>query len=352
MSLVPMKHLHTYRSKGSEYTYYRRGKVRVRLPGKPGSAEFLIAYQKAHEQYEATSRPQAERKPFPEKSMGALVAAYKAHKDFSKLPQQTRNGYEWVLKTLPAPTLHFPVASLSSEFITRHIDTMAETPGKANYFIAVLKKVLNWGKRRGWIATNPADGVEKYDAGDSYRAWTDAEIAAFTSPEAGRMALAVLIGLYTGQRLSDALKMPWSAYDGAELTWIQSKIKKKVKERARVTVPVHPALKQALDAAPRTAITICTRVDGHSWKARHFSAVFVATREKLGLADDVHFHGLRHSIASRLAEAGASDAQIQSVTGHQSRQMVELYSSGARQRKMAEAAISMLPTKQTGNKNG
>jgi integrase len=70
------------------------------------------------------------------------------------------------------------------------------------------------------------------------------------------------------------------------------------------------------------------------------------------LSDDVHFHGLRHSTASRLTEAGASDAQIQAVTGHQSRSMVEHYSAGARRRTMAEAAIAMLPVKQTGNKSG
>ena len=284
--------------------------------------------------------------------MGALISAYKTHKAFTKLTQRTRDSYEWALNTLPAPTLQFPVASLAREFVVRHVDTLEATPGKANYFIAVFKKVLNWGKDRGWITTNPVAGIEKYDPGESYRAWTDAEIMAFTSREAGRIALAVLIGLYTGQRLSDVLKLPWSAYngDGTDVAAGEAE------EEARRAGAGDGSGPSGSEAGPRrnpaTAITICTRVDGHSWKARHFSAVFTSTRAKLGLADDVHFHGLRHSIASRLAEAGASDAQIQAVTGHQSRVMVELYSAGARQRMLAKSAIAKLPTKQTKNKSG
>ncbi|GLR68880.1 hypothetical protein GCM10010909_35620 [Acidocella aquatica] len=117
-----------------------------------------------------------------------------------------------------------------------------------------------------------------------------------------------------------------------------------------MTIPVHPVLKAALDAAPKNAVTICTRTDGHAWKKDHFAHVYSETRIKLGLANDVHFHGLRHSSASHMAEAGASDGQIQAITGHKTRAMVERYTAGAKQKILAKGAITHLPRKRIRNK--
>ncbi len=78
---------------------------------------------------------------------------------------------------------------------------------------------------------------------------------------------------------------------------------------------------------------------GASWYEHRFAQV----RAELGLAGDLHFHGLRHTMASQLAESGASDAEIQSVTGHKTRAMVAHYTEQARQRRLAAAAIARLP---------
>lgn len=94
---------------------------------------------------------------------------------------------------------------------------------------------------------------------------------------------------------------------------------------------------------------MCTRADGHSWKDNHFGKVYANTRRTLGLTDDVHFHGLRQSCASRMAEGGASDAEVQAVTGHKTQAMVELYTTGAKQKKLAKGAISHLSRKRIGN---
>ena len=87
---------------------------------------------------------------------------------------------------------------------------------------------------------------------------------------------------------------------------------------------------------------ICTRPDGAPWKIDHFKHVFADTRARLGLPDDVHFHGLRHSAASRLAEAGCSHAEIAAVTGYKSVAMVAHYAAGAQQRALAKSAIGRL----------
>lgn len=143
------------------------------------------------------------------------------------------------------------------------------------------------------------------------------------------------------------LQIPWSAYDGRTITLKQNKGREK---STIMVIPVHQVLKSTLDATPKTAMTICIRKDGHSWKIDHFAKIYAKTRTKLGLASDVHFHGLRHSSASRMAEAGASDAEVQAITGHKTRAMVELYTAGAKQKKLAKGATSHLPRKRIGNK--
>src|SRR5687768_7821745 len=66
------------------------------------------------------------------------------------------------------------------------------------------------------------------------------------------MRLAYLTHAYTAQRQGDVLAMTWGQYDGAVIRLRQAKTD------ALVEVPVHRELRAALDAAPRTAVTILT----------------------------------------------------------------------------------------------
>lgn len=63
--------------------------------------------------------------------------------------------------------------------------------------------------------------------------------------------------------------------------------------------------------------------------------------DALGLKD-LHFHGLRHTTATALAELGGSDSEIQALLGHQARQMAERYTKKANQKRLADAAVSRL----------
>ena len=169
-----------------------------------------------------------------------------------------------------------------------------------------------------------------------HRAWTDSELAIMTGPDAGLVALPVQVALFTGQRLGDVLGLRSTAYDG------QSVRVRQQKTGTELTIAVHPTLAAMLDDTPRIAEVICTRPDGAPWKIDHFKHVFADTRARLGLPDDVHFHGLRHSAASRLAEAGCSHAEIAAVTGYKSVAMVAHYAAGAQQRALAKSAIGRL----------
>lgn len=347
MVSLKLPFIQLYTVAGKQYAYFRRGSQRVRLSGELGSKEFFEAYESAKQSFVAQKQGVPSDAPLPANSLGALIVAWRGSVEYKNLKLKTRNGYEWGLSGVPAPALRLPVAKMNRPWIIRTRDSLSETPGKANYFVTVIKAVLFWGMDRGWIASNPAMKIKRLKGGGGYRRWTDNEIAAFTSERAGAFVVPVLLGLYTGQRRGDVLSMSWNAYDGQCITTVQGKT------GAEVIVPVHPVLKAALDAAKasRSSVKICVRPDGKPWGESHFGHAFADMRSALGLPDDVHYHGLRHSAASRMAEAGASDSQIQAVTGHKTRQMVELYTAGARRKQLAKDAIEKLPVGRITNKS-
>jgi integrase len=341
MASVVLPYLNLKRAKGRLYGYYRRNGKTTRVPGDPASRAFRDAYEAIHAGAEQTAAGTAPNRPdvLPG-SLRALVQQYKASGEYRQLTPATQKGYMRILDPLLPKYGDLLVRDLHREWITRHHDALADTPRKANYFVSVLSVVLSWGLDRGFGTVNVAARIKKLRGGESYRPWTLPEIDKMIGAAAGRVALPVLIGLYTAQRRADVLKLPWSAYDGRTITLRQSK----AREKARIMViPVHPTLKAALDAAPKTAVTICARSDGHSWKVDHFAKAFAKARRDLSLPADLQFHGLRHTAASRLAEAGASDAQVQAITGHETRAMVEHYTAGAKQKKLARDGMAKLP---------
>ena len=64
--------------------------------------------------------------------------------------------------------------------------------------------------------------------------------------------LALMIGLWTGQRQGDLLRLPWSSYDGKHIRLRQSK------GGRRIVVPVGEPLKIRLDATPKRSTIILT----------------------------------------------------------------------------------------------
>jgi len=107
-------------------------------------------------------------------------------------------------------------------------------------------------------------------------------------------------------------------------------------------IPEHPDLTLVLDAAPATpGITLLTRDDGAAWKQDHFNAAFAKAVKKAGLVG-LTFHGLRKTASGILAEAGATDAEIDSILGHVDPKMTLLHRRQANQRTLGKTAMGKL----------
>ncbi len=85
---------------------------------------------------------------------------------------------------------------------------------------------------------------------------------------------------------------------------------------------------------------------GTTYTESGFYGAFRKIREKLFKAGKVGsgltFHGLRHTVATKLADAGASTRVIQSITGHATPQQVETYVATADKKRLAKRGIALI----------
>jgi integrase len=103
----------------------------------------------------------------------------------------------------------------------------------------------------------------------------------------------------------------------------------------------------------------CDRANsrGLPWTESGFRASFFKKIRELETAQLVQpgltFHGLRHTVATILAEAGVSAEDIAAVLGQESSEMAEHYSKEADRSRRSKAAIRKLePLKSGGTKPG
>lgn len=309
--------------------YYYHRESRTRLPGEPGSAEFMAAY-----------------KGLQDKRIGhdlrGLIGRYRSSGSFGRLSKKTKADYALYLGRLEnhqvssAPIEILDDQRMRSSFV-EWLDQWNDKPRARNYAITVLRLLLNWAIESGYLRENQARFIRKSPTDNrAGKTWSEAQISKFMQVASPEIRRAMLLALYTGQRRGDILKARWDDLDGDTIVFKQSKTGQVV------SVPLPLEFLDEMANWPKTATTILASKTGNPWDARYFSRKWFDTTRKAGLAD-VHFHDLRGTVATRLAEAGCTNSQIASITGHSFRnvaQMLESYVN--RSPKMArEAAVNL-----------
>lgn len=314
---VRLKGLHVVSARlasGEVKKYYYAYRGGPALQGKPGSPEFMIAWNEAHA---------ALRRPDPQ-TMMSIIAAYRGSVDFGSLAASSQSAYIAYIKIIEIEFGDLPLAALDDPRMRGEFkawrDQFAATPRKADYAWATLHRILSFGKDRGLIRTNPCDrGGRLYRADRVEKIWREHEIQRFCEAASPELQLAMVLALWTGQRQGDLLRLTWADYDGTALRRRQGK------RRKHVIIPCGETLKLALDTArARTSMnasavrpmTILTNSRGRPWTGDGFRASWAKAFAKADLEADLHFHDLRGTAVTRLALAGCTVPQIAAITGH------------------------------------
>jgi integrase len=293
---------------GAFKTYYWLGKGGPPLPGEPGSPEFMDAYNKAV----------ARKSAAPRDKLLSVLQAYQQSDEFRGLAPRTSSDYIGKIKLIEKAFGDFPLSALTDhrargEFKKWREKLAIGSRRQADYAWTVLALVLAWGLDRGLVAANPsARGGRLYRGSRAENIWTEADEAAFLRYAPAHMHLPLQLALWTGQRQGDLLKLLWSAYDGTHIRLRQSK------GGARVVIRVGAPLKALLSATPKRAMTILTTLEGKPWTPDGFRASWGKACKIAGV-EGVTFHDLRGTAVTRLALAGATEAEIATITGHSMR---------------------------------
>ncbi len=229
------------------------------------------------------------------------------------------------------------------------------SPTTINLDGKILRTAFNKARREGLTTTNPAEAVD-LPARDSVErgTFTPAEVKMLVEEAEGEWKTLILVGFYTGARLSDCCRMEWKGVDlaGETLTYVQRKTGKEV------TVPLHSELQSHLESLASTDKPSLFIMPGMAEKGpggRHgLSESFKRIVRKAGL--DLQtvqgggdrkisrrtFHALRHSFTSALANAGVAPELRMKLTGHSS----EAVHRGYTHHELAtlKRAVSKLPS--------
>jgi integrase len=323
----------------------------VRLPGKPGSAEFMAAYAKAIAQLNGVPAAVGSARTKPG-SMAALIAAFYASSAFTELSEQTQAGYRSYIDAIGREHGDRLVADLEPEHIEKIKAKRASTPAAANKLLRMLRMLMKLAIKMKMRRDDPTFGIGKIKHVGGHQDWGEEGIAAFEArhPLGSKAHLAMALMLYTGCRRGDVVALGPANIrrDSTGKQWLTyTQEKNRRRKPVTLTIPVHSELRRVIEATSTIGLkTFLVTQYGKQYAKGGFSNFMRDRCDEAGLPD-CSSHGLRKAIARRLAEAGMTPHEIMAITGHKSIKEVERYCAEARQKLMAQSAMAGLERERT-----
>lgn len=307
MAVIELKHLHTVKAGGRVYHYAWRGGPRVH--GTPGTPEFQASYNAAV----ADARMPDTRR------FRSVVVRYKASDDWKNLAASTRKNWSpWLDRIADhfgdLRTAQFDRPEKIRPQIRRWRAKYASTPRTADYGMQVLSRVLSYCvDPLGEIARNPVEGIgHLYSADRSDIIWTDDDIAQLKQHCSAEVGYAVDLAAHTGLRISDLMALSWSHVGDNAIEIRTGKRSGRSKKQRIAVVPLYAELRELLARIPRRSPVVLTNARRHRpWTVNGFNSSFTdAKREAWPKGDDLHFHDLRGTAATKFYLGGLTIREI------------------------------------------
>jgi integrase len=200
---------------------------------------------------------------------------------------------------------------------------LAATPRMADVCLDTLSRMLNWAYDQGSeIEINHAQRVERLVSSGRTRAdiiWADAEREKFIVEADSGIAASFEVLFYSGARVGDAGAWRWEQYDGQWLVFTPAKTARSTGIEVHLPVYALPPFHQLIERLKKRSKSdfILTTETGRPWKRTYLSERFIAERKRIFGDDfDRHAHDLRGTVSTKLIDAGCTDREVASITGH------------------------------------
>ena len=284
----------------------------------------------------------------PEDTVEGLVAFYKTTNEFKKLADNSKRLYQLVIKTAAQVRLgqsNVQFGAMQAKHVTpTHTDKLYDTvktqisEHRAVTVCKIMRKVWYVGKRHGKVQSNPFERMGLKGLEDRTVLWKADDVRKMMefSDKHGFQSISTLILLCYDlcQRPGDMRQLTWANYSNGIMRFIQEKT------GIEVTIPCSPRLNARLEAArglPSEFIVVCETTKA-PYDRFLYMKYFRRLRKLCGLPDHLQLRDLRRTGATEMAEAGCTEDELRSVTGHQSRDVLRIYVRPTQ--KLAAAGIS------------
>lgn len=228
---------------------------------------------------------------------------------------------------------------ITQRLAEEYLENLAESVGAATYNIRGILFKRIWKELENdfqlcndaWEKAFKKKKVPKC----SRRTLSNDELAKVLANAHSRdMKALLMIGIYTGLRISDCALLKWSEINFEKKIMKVIPIKTKKHMDAPIEIPIHPTLMKTLEEMPRDGEYV-SEANARSYKKGKLNGHVVELFKKCDIETSKKvdgkmklicgFHSLRHTFVSMAIDAGMSPLLVQKIVGHSNVNMTEHY---------------------------
>ncbi len=199
-------------------------------------------------------------------------------------------------------------------------------PATINRELATLKKAFNLARREWeWCTDNPVCRVSMERENNTRDRWlTVEEEQRFLQAATPWLREIIVFAINTGMRMGEILALTWAGVDLFRRTVTVFRSKNGERRTIPVNTTVLDLLKSKHASRPGTIDLVF-----HSESQTHLDGSNIRRALTIALnsakIQDLHFHDLRHTFATRMVQAGIDLYKVQRLLGHKSPIMTQRY---------------------------
>lgn len=254
--------------------------------------------------------------------LNSLIRLWRASPEWKRLAPSTQRTWSSLLDAIESKWGQTPLSVWNEPRMTAKVvswrDSRASTPRTADNGITVLSALLKFGRLRGKIAINVAEGIPRlYKNGQRAEIiWTDDDLARFAAAahelQLNHVGDGLRLAALTGLRRDDLVSLTWAEVGQNTIKRKASKISRG--KRRTVSIPIFPALRELLDelrSRPRKdgVSTVLVNSFGQKWSRDGFGGSFNRVRDHAAIVHidpetgrrlPKHLHDVRGTFCTKL----------------------------------------------------
>lgn len=344
-----LPYLQRQSARGKTVWYVRKGDgPRTRIRGDYGSEEFMTAYRAAVADIDA---------PRPAKdgagTLAWLLARYRESLAWTALSMATRRQRENIFLHVLETAGTKPYKAITRKAVIDGRERRKDTPSQARNFLDAMRGLFRWALDAELIDVDPTASVAnpKKPKGPGFEAWSETDVARYRQkwPLGTHERVWLEVLLNTGLRRGDAVQLGRQHLrrikprrDDGEAVEVRAFVTKTEKSgyETEVVIPLLPDLEAAIDAGPCGDLACICGDRGSPLTKESFGNFFRAACNAAGVNKSAH--GLRKLAATRLANAGATVAELEGALGWHGGTMASHYTRTADRARLALSGYAKL----------